>query len=122
MRRVGHVEHRDPERLPSAIDRVEREQQRRVVVRAFVPLRVDVAIDLEAARGALVAEQRDVAREALVGGAPRYPALYTRLGVGPGTAAAPMASKSFNTERDTGIEDDPARRSPVFPGVLVGLS
>ena len=65
VRRVGHVEHRHAERRPGQPQRVEREQQRRVVERAHVAVRVDVAQHLEPARLPLVADQRQVAPVAL---------------------------------------------------------
>ena len=66
MGRVAHVQHRHAERRAGRVDRVGREQQRRVVERAHMALDVDVAKHLEAARGALMGDLLQVAPQPVV--------------------------------------------------------
>ena len=65
VRRVGHVEHGDAGRGGVELERVDGEEQRGVVVGALAPGGVDVAQHLEAARGALVRHEVDVAAQAV---------------------------------------------------------
>jgi hypothetical protein len=102
LRRVRHVEHRDALRGRVELERVDGVEQRGVVERALVPAGVDVAQRLEAAGGALVRDQRDVAVQAVGGGARGHAPLDPRLGLG----ARPALSARGGEERRLGARRD----------------
>ena len=84
---VGHVDDRDSRRLVlQLLDRLHREEQRGVVVRALVAGRVHEPLDLEAAGMALVAHELRVAHIAVVRHAGGHAALELGLGARPRAA------------------------------------
>jgi hypothetical protein len=110
VRRVGHVEDDDADAAAVQVEGVGREQQRGVVVRALVPGGVDVAHDLEPARGPLVREHRDVAPQAVGRRARGNAPLDARLGLGP--RAALRTRHRLHRWRRRLLHGDGGRRLP----------